>query len=152
QIIYQPTRITSDGVMLAIGSDTGGATSGHPITVWNSFPNTNFAAYDHLLDPGSNPMPGRNTFVGGSPLVLNGRMFISDPGFSGLLMWNSIPQSLTPADNVLGQASATTGLANQGGMASANSFDAPEGSPATDGTMLYVPDTQNHRILGYSTL
>jgi len=59
---------------------------------------------------------------------------------------------LNEAFQVLGQSSFTAGRPNAGGAASAATLGQPLGNIATDGTVLFVADTANNRVLAYSQL
>lgn len=77
----------------------------------------------------------------------NGRLIVSDGGNNRVLIWNSIPTSNgTPADLVLGQANFTSGSANRGGSAAANTLSNPVGL-WSDGNTLMVGDNTNNRVL-----
>ena len=82
-------------------------------------------------------------------------LFVSDTGNNRVLIWNSVPknsqtQQRQGADLVLGQPSMITNGANWGGI-SATSLAAP-GGIYFDGVALYLADTNNHRILTWSSL
>ncbi len=54
------------------------------------------------------------------------------------------------ARHVLGQADTTSGLVNRGGSTSAQTLRSPRGLALRgDGSMLFVADEQNHRVLGF---
>jgi len=57
---------------------------------------------------------------------------------------------LIEAFNVVGQSSFTAYNPNRGGSAGADTLSQPLGNVATDGSMLFVADTSNSRVLGYS--
>ena len=61
-----------------------------------------------------------------------------------------MPSAPANANLALGQANLTSGGPNGGGL-SAGSLSGPAGTPASDGTALYVPDTGNHRVLYWTT-
>lgn len=57
---------------------------------------------------------------------------------------------LVEAFNVVGQADFTSDDPNRGGAAGADTLAQPLGNVATNGTMLFIADTANNRVLGYS--
>ncbi len=59
---------------------------------------------------------------------------------------------MNEAFQVLGQASFTAGSPNGGGAASAATLAQPLGNIATDGTVMFVADTSNNRVLAYTQL
>jgi hypothetical protein len=73
---------------------------------------------------------------------------VSDTANNRVLIYTA-GSSSTAATLVLGQASFTTNAPNSGGP-SASSMQGPAGA-YTDGSMLWVTDTGNHRVLGWKT-
>jgi len=147
-----PTRMTNDGSSIIVATDNRTTTSTQPITFWNPIPTVSNADNSLQISPGASPMAGPRSFLGASPLVAAGRLFVVDRQFSRVLIWNSVPtNNTTDASLVLGQANFTSSLPNAGGII-ASSLNLPDGTPAVDGTMLYVPDTGNHRVLVWGTL
>jgi hypothetical protein len=67
-------------------------------------------------------------------------------GSSSTTCWN-----LPKADGLIGQASYTTATANPDGVDSSH-ISGPRGSVAISGSTLYVVDTLNSRILGYTSV
>lgn len=70
---------------------------------------------------------------------------------------NQVPNSFINAANVIGHSDYTTYKPNQvSGSAdigaSEQTLSNPTGSVASNGTLLYIADTNNHRILGWKTL
>lgn len=59
---------------------------------------------------------------------------------------------LTEAFTVVGQADFISGSPNRGGAVDAATLAQPLGNVATDGTRLFIADTANNRVLGYSTI
>ncbi|TJY64941.1 hypothetical protein E4T66_01560 [Sinimarinibacterium sp. CAU 1509] len=59
---------------------------------------------------------------------------------------------LIEAFNVVGQGSFAASSPNRGGSVAADTLSQPLGNVATDGTMLFVADTSNNRVLGYSSV
>lgn len=105
---------------------------------------------------------GRNACSFGKPQYFtytSGKFIISDGPSNRILIFNSIPLTYgTPANIVLGQANFTTSstsgpaTAPCGGVAGINSCSLSNPTDlTTDGTSLFVTDTANHRVLGWST-
>lgn len=65
---------------------------------------------------------------------------------------NDDDADLVSAFTVVGQADFTHGSPNRGGSAGAATLAQPLGNIATDGTRLFVADTANNRVLGYSSV
>jgi DNA-binding beta-propeller fold protein YncE len=65
---------------------------------------------------------------------------------------STVANSFINAALVLGQTSATGFKPNQGGLVSEKTLSNPTGSVATNGTLFYVADTNNNRILGYNNI
>jgi hypothetical protein len=65
---------------------------------------------------------------------------------------SSSDYSAYSAFGVIGQADYVSGSANRGSTASAKSLAQPLGGVASNGTLLYIADYGNSRVLGYSTV
>jgi len=84
-------------------------------------------------------------------LRVNGMYFVADTGNHRVLGWTTTPSTLgQAADFVLGQPDLLTVTANTGGVTN-QSLSGPT-SVATDGTRLFVADTDNHRVLVWNTI
>lgn len=60
---------------------------------------------------------------------------------------------LEPAFTVIGQSSFVAGAANAGSTtASAATLNSPRGNVAVNDTMMFIADTANNRVLGYSSI
>ncbi|MDH5407860.1 MAG: hypothetical protein OEY00_04555 [Gammaproteobacteria bacterium] len=55
------------------------------------------------------------------------------------------------ASVVIGQANFTDNTGNQGGV-DANTFSSPEGNPGVVNGILYLPDSENNRLLGFNSI
>lgn len=147
----QATRLASNGTRLVVACDGTANQVYNRLVFFNAFPAASYAQSDFSII--SEPLPAAasaSAFSGGSPLFLAGRMYLGDRGFNRVLLWNSAPSASIGADLAIGQGNLTSGAANSGGL-SAGSLNGPDGSPASDGTALYVPDTGNHRVLYWTT-
>ncbi|MBI4866673.1 MAG: hypothetical protein HY816_06950 [Candidatus Wallbacteria bacterium] len=80
-----------------------------------------------------------------------GRLFLTDGANRRVLIWNAIPTTIQKdADIVLGQPGFTSNAANSGGLR-AGSLAYAQGL-CTDGTRVFVADSQNHRVLIWNSL
>lgn len=60
--------------------------------------------------------------------------------------------NVSSASVVIGQPDFASGAPNQGGVPAANTLRYPFGNPIVVGGMLYLPDTENNRILVYNSV
>lgn len=151
RLLPQATRLSSDGTRLVVACDVTASQVYNRLVFFNTLPAASYPSSDFTI--ASEPLPGAasaSAFSGGSPLLLTNRLYLSDRGFNRLLLWNPAPSAATAANLAIGQANLTGGSANSGGLG-AGSLSGPQGSPASDGTALYVPDTGNHRVLYFAT-
>jgi sugar lactone lactonase YvrE len=88
-----------------------------------------------------------------SVVVAGSRVVVVDTQNHRVLVWNGVPSaSGAPADLVLGHATFTAKTQNDGGGATPSARSMLFPSDAwTDGTRLYVVDTNNNRVLGWNT-
>jgi uncharacterized protein (TIGR03437 family) len=138
---FAPIAITNQSVIAGI---SGFAVSGkvvvvadsvnHRVLVYSTTPSTNAVGQKHpevaiaVSEPVSVAYDGH-------------RLFVGDASQHRVLIWNALPNSNDqPADAVLGQNDGALGAATIG-MPSAL---------ASDGTNLFVADTENRRILVFS--
>jgi len=79
--------------------------------------------------------------------TVNGKLLVADTAQNRIFIWNSMPDGpwQTP-DLILGQISHLETGRNQGGKASAATFQYPSGL-WSDGNYLIVADAWNHRVL-----
>jgi hypothetical protein len=83
--------------------------------------------------------------------VVNGKLFIADPGNHRVLIWNSIPTTFGQAPNlVIGQPDLSNFNSNLGNV-SGSSFNGPF-SVYSDGVRLFVCDSYNSRVLIWNTI
>ncbi|MBI4872372.1 MAG: hypothetical protein HY814_12490, partial [Candidatus Riflebacteria bacterium] len=146
--LRQPWGLASDGTRLFV-ADSGN----HRVSVWNSLPATSGQVPDLFL---GQPSPLSNTANNGGlsasslsapyGLACDGtRLFVADKGNNRVSVWSSAPTTTgQAADLFLGQPSALTSTANNGGLG-ASSLSAPYGV-ACDGTRLVVADKGNNRV------
>ena len=79
------------------------------------------------------------------------RFFVADRINNRVLVWNSLPQdSGVPADFALGQPDLISNTPNNGGR-SEHTLSQPN-AVFSDGTRLFVSDTNNHRVLIWTTM
>jgi DNA-binding beta-propeller fold protein YncE len=80
-------------------------------------------------------------------LFWQGRLLVTDAWNHRVLVWRGLPTDHgQPADFALGQATLGAGELNRGGSPRADTLYWPYGL-ATDGTRLYVADSNNRRVL-----
>lgn len=99
--------------------------------------------------PNRNGAPALNTLNGPSDVHCVGtRLIVADTGNHRTLIWDNADklQSGQAADRFLGQPSSTTGAANMPPLSDPLRFSGPM-DVASDGNMLAVADTGNHRVL-----
>jgi hypothetical protein len=83
----------------------------------------------------------------GSPMVYNGKLYVSDYGSNRILVYNSVPTTNgASADFVLGQ----TDLTSSSTGVSATTLDGPESIRYANGKM-FVLDYSNNRVLIWNT-
>jgi sugar lactone lactonase YvrE len=96
---------------------------------------------------------GASTMQGPTAVYSDGTtLWVSDTGNHRVLVWNKFPTSNgQAADLVIGQASFSAVLSNQGNAAaSASSLSFPTGIVTVNG-VLYIADTGNNRVVSFST-
>jgi hypothetical protein len=121
------------------------------VLVWNTLPTSNVAADVALGKPNLTSEGQLLTQAGTDTVtdvcVAGGRVVVCDFGNNRVLVWNSVPTSSgVNADLVLGQTDFTSETAGT----SASQMDQPRAA-WTDGTRLAVCDSQNNRVLMWST-
>jgi hypothetical protein len=131
------------------------------ILIFNSIPTTNKASADVVVGQSSFTVGSING--GGSTaanvlavpyavIVADGKLLISDHNNNRVLIFNQIPTTNgASADLVIGQQNLTSGTANQGGTAAANTLNNPRGL-FYDGKKLYITDSQNNRVLIFNKI
>jgi len=143
---YTSSLAVSNSGALFAGADD----SSVPIPFWNSIPVADVAP-DHSL---GNPLGRSITQVSYTDAisVVGNKMIAADAGNSRIMVWIPVPTSDTPSATFeLGQADFISGSASSGVYNSAGPYmDTPEGV-TTDNDHLYVSDTHNNRILGWSS-
>jgi len=141
--LHHPGQLASDGTHLIVAD-----TRNNRVLVWNTIPTTNNAPADVVV--GQPDMDSASADLG--PASLNWpvgvatdgtHLIVADSNNHRVLIWNGIPsQNGEPADVVVGQEDFYSREHGSG----ADHLWWPL-SVATDGTRLYVADTQNMRVL-----
>lgn len=159
-------------------------TQNHRVMVWNSIPTSNNQSADFVLGQKNlttavepdltkiSQSAHANTLLNPVSVTSDGKkLYVSDLGYSRVLIWNSIPtQTQQPADVVVGQPDmetegenntpkqcASTGVDSTNNNAPtyparcAGTLDFPRFA-LSDGTRLYVSDTGNDRVLIWNTI
>jgi len=157
--------ITPDGSKVLV-ADTGN----NRVNIYNNFP---FA----LVEPATDIVLGQDQIGGGFSCLPNReagivgantlqqptgvwtdgtRVVVADTANHRVLIWTSFPTAVSaaregePADIVLGQGNFSANLPNRGGNAFDNTLRGPT-HVASDGVRLAVADTDNHRVLIWTT-
>jgi hypothetical protein len=150
-----PYGIYTNGTKLFISDNNA-----HKILAWNAVPGTNGPTADYVLGQpdlnsytlNQNGSPNASTLYIPKGIASDGTKFVvADTDNHRILIWNTLPTATNQAaDVVLGQPNMTSSTENNGGRA-ATTLSFPY-DVHTDGTKLYVTDTQNHRILIWNTI
>ncbi|HUJ50181.1 MAG TPA: hypothetical protein VLW25_08270 [Bryobacteraceae bacterium] len=170
------------GVWFGAGKFWVADTQNNRVLVWNSVPTKNNQPADMVLgapnfttvpnndQTTSTVYPAANNMLSPTSVTTDGvHVFVSDLGFSRILIWNEIPtQNGQPADLELGQVNFTYGVANDNTDICASNGTDSNGNPTypsecgqtlnfprfalSDGTRLYVADGGNDRVLIYNTI
>jgi hypothetical protein len=129
------------------------------VLIFNSVPTANNASANIAVGQGDLVSENENqgSSLGANTLYIpyhtftdGVRLFISDYGNNRVLIYNSLPTaSNMSADTVIGQASFTTNLPNQGGSVGANTLTEPTSLYYGAGK-LFLGDPMSDRILIYS--
>ncbi len=131
----------------------------HRVLVWHTRPTRDEQPADIVLGQpdgstegkaagGRGPERGMNLPTG--VLVHEGRLIVADAWHHRILVWNSVPQCSDVApDLILGQSDAVSVAPNRGTTCSASTFYWPFGI-AVIGSVFWVADTGNRRVLGFS--
>lgn len=146
-----PQGVFSDGTRLYI-ADGGN----NRVLVWNSLPITNGQAADFALG-----QPDLDSNVGGTTAITmssptgvystGSQLFVVDKGNNRVLVWNTIPtMSGEAADFALGQPGLLSGSSNNPTFG-ASSMNQPV-RVLSDGSRLFVTDTNNHRVLVWNII
>ena len=94
---------------------------------------------------------GKTLYLPSGIIKIGDKLVIADRGNNRVLIYNSVPLSdNSAADTVIGQPDLASNISNYGGISS-KSLNSPSGL-GTDGTRLFIADTDNHRILIYNSL
>lgn len=148
-------------------------TQNYRVLIWNRIPTSNNQPADVVLgqsnfttgtQPACNPTQGNYVTTASElcdPISVTSdgtHLFVSDYGFSRVLIWNSIPTSNNqPADVVVGQPNMTEGVADNPGEC-LNSAPLCQGTlnfprfALSDGTRLFISDAGNDRVLIFNSI
>jgi len=152
--LSSPHGIASDGTNLVV-ADTGN----HRVLIWPTIPTTTQEAATYvlgqtLMTTATANQGGRSAATLSSPrfVAISGtKLLVSDSSNNRVLIWNTMPTANKTAANIyLGQPAANVGTANNGGL-SASTLNAPYGLTVA-GSILYVADYTNHRVLGWNSV
>ncbi len=141
------------GLVVAGGKLLVADRNNNRIMIWNSIPTTNGADADVVVGQPDFTSNGEDASQTGlnqpEGLWSDGtRLVVADENNNRVLIWNTIPTTNgAPADVVVGQPDFTSH--DNTDPPTAQSFGSPYGV-TSDGTSLYVADTQNNRVLVFS--
>jgi hypothetical protein len=155
--IATPGQVASDGTRLAV-VDIGN----HRVLVWNAIPTALDDAADVVLGQAGFTARTAATTQGGlrSPMhavfTPGGGLTVSDTSNHRLMHWASLPASGSAGNasgtSATGQADFGAGTANRGQPApAANTLSSPVGL-LVDGTVLWVADAANNRVVRFDPL
>lgn len=149
----RPAAVHSDGRALAVADQQN-----HRVLLWRDLPAASNQAADVVLGQPDvhttvlSTIPSARSLNQPSGVYLfEGRLYVADTGNNRVMIWkltddHGVPLSSgAPAYRVLGQRDMTTATAGSG----ANQLAGPAGLHLYGG-VLFVADTQNHRVLMFS--
>lgn len=152
--MYSPRCVFFDDDHL-VAADSGN----HRVLIWHGRPDRDGQPADVVLGQpdaksdgraadGRGPENGMNLPTG--VLIHRGRLIVADAWHHRILVWNSVPETDgTPPDLIVGQPDAGSVEPNAGSECSASSLYWPFGI-AIVGSVFWVADTGNRRVLGWS--
>ncbi|MEE6140220.1 NHL repeat-containing protein [Mycobacterium sp. 050128] len=153
--MYSPRGVFFDERHLVV-ADSGN----HRVLIWHGLPTRDEQPADVVLGQadattegraaaGRGPENGMNLPTG--VLVHDGRLIVADAWHHRILVWDTVPEnSSIPPDLVIGQHDSTAAEPNAGGQCSASSLYWPFGI-AVVGSVFWVADTGNRRVLGWES-
>ncbi|OBC08905.1 hypothetical protein A5784_05790 [Mycobacterium sp. 852013-50091_SCH5140682] len=151
--MYSPRGVFFDDRYLVV-ADSGN----HRVLIWHGVPTSDEQPADVVLgqvdgttegraSAGLGPENGMNLPTG--VLVHDGHLIVADAWHHRILIWNTVPAaSSTPPDIVLGQPDSSSVEPNGGRECSASTLYWPFGV-AVVGSVFWVADTGNRRVLGW---
>ncbi len=152
--MHRPTSASSDGSKMVVVDSLN-----NRVLIYNSIPVRSGAMADVVLGQAdfgsgranSGGLSGASLSLPHSAIIVGSKLFVSDSANHRVLVWNSIPTSNGQrADFVLGQPDLSANSSNNGGL-SGSSMSSPTGL-FSDGSRLYVSDSNNHRVLVWDGL
>lgn len=151
--MYSPRGVFFDTDHLVV-ADSGN----HRVLIWHGLPTQDEQPADVVLGQADGTTEGRAAGGRGPEnglhlptgvLIHDGRLVVADAWHHRILVWNTVPETTgTPPDLVLGQPNSTSVEPNAGGACSASSLYWPFGV-AIVGSVFWVADTGNRRVLGF---
>ena len=143
------------GEQILVAADTGN----HRVMIWHGIPDTDEAPCDVVLGQpdavSEGPAAGGTStrtgmFLPTGVLVHDGMLIVADAWHHRILIYGSVPTSGNPEpDLILGQDDLDHVEANRGGDCAGGTLYWPFGVNVVGGRM-YVTDTGNRRVLGWS--
>lgn len=126
------------------------------VLIWNTIPTVNKTASDVVLgQPNFTSNTANNGGISAQTIsgctgvaVVGTKLFVADSGNNRILAWNTIPTvNQTAADFVLGQ----TNFTNSSTGTTSTTYNNPT-NISSNGTVLYVADFSNNRVLIYNSV
>jgi hypothetical protein len=151
--LNQSVSIATDGTKLIV-NDSGN----YRILIWNSLPTALGVPADVVIgqanmtsvSPNAGGSVGSNTLSGAKGIHVSdtGKLYVADASNNRILIWNSIPTTnFANADIVIGQSNFTTNTTGTSSTTLSNPTHVQ-----TDGSKMYVVDSNNHRILIWNSI
>ncbi|MBI3291612.1 MAG: fibronectin type III domain-containing protein, partial [Elusimicrobia bacterium] len=133
----------------------------HRVLIYNTVPTAHGALADNVVgqpnftsgSANQGDAVAANTLNTPTSVSVSGtQLFVADRSNHRVLIYDPIPTSDNAnASIAVGQANKTSGSANQGGAAAANTLNGPRGV-FSDGTYLVIADESNNRVLIYNAV
>jgi sugar lactone lactonase YvrE len=150
--LYQPWYLSGDSSGRLVVADT----FNNRILIWNAVPTAVNVAANVVLGQASFTSTGRALTATGlfnpvHAIVTSSGTYVADYLVNRITHYSGAPSIGQAANGVLGQPSLTSGDGpNNYGAASAQTLDTPLGMSIDNSGALWVADSNNNRILGYS--
>lgn len=155
----QPVGVATDGTHLFVADEAG-----NRVLSWNTIPTATPAPADFAFGqpagattltsygtPNTGVESGATMKTPSHATSDGTRVFVADSGNNRVLVWNAIPSSPVPADLALGQPAGATNLTTAAAGTAADGMNGPE-SVYSDGTRLFVADSNNNRVLVWNPI
>ena len=152
--LFRPRTVAASNDNVFVIADT----ENHRVLIWDEPPQSQSDTPDTVLgqpdfQSAVDACTGGDTMRDPTSVWLDGdRLIVADSGNHRVLIWDGIPDTNgAAADLVLGQEDAVNCFSNRGGAVEADTLSNPT-DIWSDGTVLLVADSGNHRVLIWDTL